>query len=200
VIYCRLRTYEEKPMRQKYRRDVILILAFFVVPALFPGVPVQAGEVPNAGLIPCDCTAYVIDTDPKGLNVRSGPGADYPITLTLPTNYPVEVSITGSVGPWMSIERAYIFADDGMTEDVDRKIGGFVYGPLLAVQTRPGGRMLIPLYAEPDAASGVVAELPMEIEAVLTGCRGTWVRVKHGDVEGWLDPASHCGNPVTTCP
>ena len=76
----------------------------------------------------------------------------------------------------------------------------FYRGSLLAVQTRPSGPTPIPLYAEPDAASRVVAELPAEIETPLTGCRGAWVRVKYGEMEGWLDPASHCGNPVTTCP
>ncbi len=187
-------------MSEKYRCDATLIVALLIVSAVFAGAPARAEEVPDGGAIPCDCTAYVIDTDPNGLNIRSGPGTEYPVTATLPTDNSVEVWVTGSVGPWMSIERAYIFAEYGMTEDIDKKIAGFIYGPLLAVQTRPGGRMRIPLYAEPDVASRVVAALPMEIEVALTGCRGAWVRVKYGDIEGWLDPESHCGNPVTTCP
>jgi SH3-like domain-containing protein len=187
-------------MLQRYVRNVILILAIFVVPALFTSVSAWAGEAPDGGLVPCDCTAYVIDTDPKGLNVRSGPGTDYPIAATIPTHSSVEVWITGSVGSWMSIERAYIFADDGsMTEDVDKKVAGFVFGPLLAVQTLPEGLKPIPLFAEPDAASGVITKIPMDTEVTLTGCRGAWVKVKYGNIEGWLGPESHCGNPVTTC-
>jgi hypothetical protein len=188
-------------MPQRYERVMILVLTLLVVPALFAGTPVRAQETADGEPMICNCTAYVIDTDPKGLNVRSGPGTGYPVAATLPTDSSVEVWITGSVGPWVSIERTYIFADnDSMTEDDDKKVAGFIYGPLLAVQTRPSGLMPIPLFAEPDAASGVIAKIPGEIEVSLTGCRGAWVRVKYGNIEGWLDPESHCGNPVTTCP
>jgi SH3-like domain-containing protein len=187
-------------MRPKYRREMTVIAGLLLVLFFSQGLPLQAGEVPKAGLIPCHCTAYVIDTDPKGLNVRSGPGTNYTVTATIPTNNSVEIWIIGSLGPWMSIERAYIFAEDDTSDDVDMKITGFIYGPLLAVQTRPSGLKLIPLYTEPDITSRVIAELPMDIEVVLTGCQGTWVKVKYGDIEGWLDPESHCGNPVTTCP
>ncbi|MDY6898587.1 MAG: hypothetical protein SWZ49_11000, partial [Cyanobacteriota bacterium] len=44
----------------------------------------------------CDVGAFVIDKDPKGLNVRSGPGTKYRIIDKLPTTYeiaPVEVRI-----------------------------------------------------------------------------------------------------------
>jgi SH3-like domain-containing protein len=200
MIYCRYCFYQEKAMRPRYDRVTILIFALLTVLLFSPGLRLYAGEEPNAGPVVCNCEAFVVDTDPKGVNVRSGPGTDYAIVGTLPTNNLVEVTITGSVGPWMMIENAYIFAEQGMTEDIDKKIDGFVYGPLLAVRTQSNGRTLVPLYAEPSPGSRVVAELPMEIDVTLTGCRGTWIKVKHGQIEGWLDPASHCGNPVTTCP
>ena len=187
-------------MQSNYRRGAILLITLFTVLLLYLPAPVSAGDEPRGGPVPCGCEAYVVDTDPKGLNVRSGPGTDYPIIATLPTNNPVEVTITGSYGPWMVIERAYIFAENGMTEDVDREIHGVVYGPLLAVMTRSNGRALVPLYAGPYSGSGVVAQLPTEIEVTLSDCRDGWLKVKHGDIEGWLDPSSHCGNPVTTCP
>jgi SH3-like domain-containing protein len=187
-------------MRPVYRRMMSPALGLFSVLILLPGISLQAGETPDAGSTPCDCTAYVIDTDPKGLNVRSGPGTDYPINATIPTDKSAEVWITGCSGPWVSIDRAYAVAEDGVSDDVDMNITGFIYGPLLAVQTRPKGLKPVPLYAEPDPGSGVIAELPMEIEVVLTGCRDKWVRVKYGAIEGWLDPESHCGDPVTTCP
>ena len=42
-----------------------------------------AKSVANA-LVPCDVGAYVIDQDPQGLNVRSGPGKNFDVIGNLP--------------------------------------------------------------------------------------------------------------------
>lgn len=182
-------------------RKLSLLIPYFLIVVVIPLLlsPAAFGQAaPSA--VPCDCSAYIVDPDPEGLNVRGGPGTTYPIVGILPTNHLIEIRITGANGVWMQISGAYVFVDDAPTGDVGMELSGWVYGPLLAVTTRPSGRMLIPLYSEPDATSKVVVELPMETEVTLGGCKGGWVKVRYGNIEGWLDPDSHCGNPVTTCP
>jgi SH3-like domain-containing protein len=186
-------------MNEEYRLPAVLLLAFLATTALLISLPAVAAETTGA-VVPCDCDAYVVDTDPAGLNVRSGPGTTNSVITTLPTDRPVEVTITGSAGAWMRISDAYIYVVDAPTGDITMTFEGWVYGPLLAVTARPSGPMTVPLYREASTASGVLLGLPMDSEVTLTGCKGTWMKVRYGQVEGWLGPESHCGNPVTTCP
>src|SRR5215213_11970894 len=61
-----------------------------------------------AAVTPCNLSAYVVDHDPNGLNVRSGPGATFKVVGNLP-NQGVEgigVHITGGSGEWVRIDRA----------------------------------------------------------------------------------------------
>ncbi|HKY44683.1 MAG TPA: hypothetical protein VJM50_16450 [Pyrinomonadaceae bacterium] len=44
-------------------------------------IETSAQQLPQGGhiVVPCDAAAYVIDKDPNGLNVRSGPGKSYAV-------------------------------------------------------------------------------------------------------------------------
>src|SRR5829696_8647999 len=73
-----------------------------VAPAYAPGR--AGGEATTR----CDVKAYVVDRDPKGMNVRSGPGGAHKVVGNLP-NAEVEgirVHITGSQGDWVRIDLA----------------------------------------------------------------------------------------------
>ncbi len=166
-----------------------MFLVLFAGTALFFSLPAQAAETTDIKVVPCDCHAYVVDPDPAGLNVRGGPGTTYPTLTTLPTNRPVEVTITGSVEKWMRISDAYIFVDDAPTGDITMTVQAWLYGPLLGVGMRPAGRT-VRLFADPDMASQVLAELPVDAEVTLAGCKGKWLKVKYEKVEGWLGPDS----------
>jgi SH3-like domain-containing protein len=186
--------------RKKFSRCTPFFILLAVAALSTP--PAAAAETAAPTIVPCNVTAYVIDTDPKGLNVREGPGDQYRVVTTLPTKQDVEVTIIGSMGQWMQIGQAYIFADNGNTEDVTLNLSGWVWGPLLGLRTRATGvypDLSCPLYRDPDSSSPVVLKLPDEVELPIEGCRGEWVKVNYKGTEGWLGPDSHCGNPVTTC-
>ena len=101
-------------MKPKNYLPFISILALFTLITFLPPSPATAAETAGYEVTPCqppgeggydDCMyARVYDTDPAGTNVRSGPGTDYSIVKTLPSDRPVLVTITGSVGEWMRIE------------------------------------------------------------------------------------------------
>src|SRR5262245_9033061 len=55
----------------------------------------------------CHVEAYVIDPDPKGLNVRIGPGADYGVITRLLSQNDTMVSIKGARGNWVLIDEAF---------------------------------------------------------------------------------------------
>jgi SH3-like domain-containing protein len=152
----------------------------------------------------CSVSAYVIDPDPQGLNVRSGPGKEFNITGKLPNGKEnnVAVEISGSTGKWVEIEGAEI-AEDG---NPLIKGKGWVFGPLLG--TRATLRAFadsgdktprVRVYSEPASRSTVLTKLPVDTEVKIVGCRGGWLQIQFKNIEGWLDPDSHCANTLTTC-
>ena len=64
-------------MNHEYRFRLVLFLAVLTGVMLFPSFYVAAAETDDIRTEPCDVEAYVADTDPKGINVRSGPGQSY---------------------------------------------------------------------------------------------------------------------------
>ena len=165
-----------------------------------PGSSTQARGA-QAAETPCDLWAYVLDPDPQGVNVRSGPGKQFAATAKLPHNeYSLEVHVTGASGQWLRISEA----STQETGDNVFKGAGWVYGPGLATQTKNYAGLdpeepRVKLYREPSKRSAVALRLPNEVEVALTGCKGRWARVRHKNVEAWLDPESQCHSTLTTC-
>ena len=149
----------------------------------------------------CDLWAYVVDPDPAGLNVRSGPGKQFAVVGHLPQHeYSVSVHVTGATGQWLRIEGG----EKQDTGEVVFKGAGWVYGPMLATQTKDYGGLdpeapRVEIYVSPTKRASVVTRLPNETEVNLIGCRGRWAQVRHQTVEGWLDPESQCYSTLTTC-
>ena len=150
---------------------------------------------------PCDLWVYVLDPDPQGVNVRSGPGKQFAAVSKLPhDDYSLMVHVTGASGQWVRISEA----ERMESGDNVFKGAGWVYAPGLATQTKDYGGLdpeepRVKLYREPSKRSAVVLRLPNEIEVALTGCKGRWARVRHKNVEAWLDPDSQCHSTLTTC-
>lgn len=146
----------------------------------------------------CTASAFVADDDPAGLNVRSGPGSDFPVIDTLPTDGPVEVTIAAAANGWMQLSVAWSMQQQELEE------AGWVYAPLLGVTTRSEDTsspdVPVPLMANPDAAATVAAELPEFEEVTLLSCSGEWLQVQGAGAEGWLAAGNQCSSPVTTCP
>jgi len=143
----------------------------------------------------CQISAYVIDRDPKGLNVRSGPGSDYKIIGTLPSNnLAVIVTLTASQGDWVQLSKA---------QGADRKefLGsGWVYAPLLGTSTRGYATKSVSVYSSANPQSQVTGSIPSQRGTKLLSCDRDWALVEYDGLKGWIAPDAQCPNPLTTCP
>ena len=150
-------------------------------------------------VVPCDVAAYVIDKDPNGLNVRSGPGKSYVVigNLAYKQNTGVGVHITGSNGDWVQID---LGVEEGTDEEQTLFKGvGWVYAPLLGLTgiAQPEGGTL--LYREASQRSRIVKLVPGEGDVNVWGCRGKWLYVEYKNVKGWAAPSTLCSNSLSTC-
>lgn len=170
-------------------------LVNFVASGTSPTDPPR--QTASKAITRCDVEAYVIDRDPKGMNVRSGPGSTHKVIGNLP-NQDVEgigVHINGALGDWVRIDLAV--EEGGEQERTFFKGEGWLYGPLLGVDGVGGGTRL---YQAPTERSRVVAKLPGGgAGATVRGCRGKWMYVEHNKIRGWAAPGTLCSNSLTTC-
>ena len=143
----------------------------------------------------CNISAFVSDKDPKGLNVRSGPGENHEIIGNLPTTtVAVIVDITASKGDWVQLSKAE------SPEKVEFPGTGWVYSQLLGTTTRGYGTKGVSVYQNSNNQSSVVGRIPPETAVKLVGCSQNWALVEYVGTKGWIEPESQCGNPLTTCP
>ena len=158
----------------------------------YPQTPMGGDIVTN-----CDVNAYVIDPDPKGMNVRSGPGSTFKIIGNLPKQdvEGIGVHITGSKGDWVRIDLA---VEEGAEQERTFFKGeGWLYGPLLGVDGIGGGTKL---YQQARTRSRVVGNLPGGSDgAIVRGCQGKWMYVEYKKLRGWAAPDTLCSNSLTTC-
>src|SRR5258705_4297026 len=148
-------------------------------------------ETATEPIEPCDARAYVVDRDPAGLNVRSGPGKTFKTIGNL-SNQNVEgigVHITGAIGDWIRIDRA--IGEGGEQERIFFQGEGWVYAPLLGVggvAITNGGTNL---YKEPKENGRVVIRIPGgEDSVIVRSCRGGWMYVEYSKVRRWSGPTS----------
>jgi SH3-like domain-containing protein len=195
-------------METKRHLIFILFILSLVLLALSLPIPAAAAETADYEVVPCQepeggkyetCMhAWVFDTDPAGLNVREGPGTEYPVITTLPTDRVVVVTISGSVGEWIRIKDARVCPGTGEMKDVHLDLVGWVHGTLLKVMVLGGwdqpswpfSSEPAPLYAEPNDASSIIARIPNNTNVTVAGCRAGWMKVRYRELEGWLSPAS----------
>ncbi|MGF1458585.1 MAG: SH3 domain-containing protein [Leptolyngbyaceae cyanobacterium] len=160
-----------------------------------PETPAAPAATPEQS---CSASAYVADTDPAGLNVRSGPSSEFEVQTTLPTSAPVEVSIVGFTNGWFLVNEAYAETQQALSQP------GWIYGPLLGVSTtslninNPDAPTT--LYAAPSGDASVQAEIPKYSEVTLLSCTGNWLEVQAPEATGWLAVGEQCSNPTSTCP
>ena len=177
---------------------LLMCLGMFLLPA-----PAGAGRSVQLVGSPdevCSLRAYVVDPDPQGLNVRSGPGKQFPVVGKIPRgDGAVGVNVVGSVGQWLQVEDARIQGE----EEVLFKGPGWVYGPMLATETRSEGydgpKPVVKVYREPSARSAVAGKLPPGLEVRITGCKAHWARIQSKGLTGWIDGESQCANTLTNC-
>jgi hypothetical protein len=162
-----------------------------VAPAGAQQRPIEA----PTGETACAIGAFVTETDPAGLNVRSGPGTSFGIVGRLPPvtlskeidglSVMVEVEITASAKGWFRIRNARDNAQlTGAAERAMYGGRGWVSGQKLTAKTQsPAGR------AQPNETAAIVlgteAGLTLDNDGLraagrLIGCQGKWALLEFG--------------------
>ena len=164
----------------------MLLSARYVAPAAPHAGPVAQG---------CNLDAYVVDPDPKGLNVRDAPGANGRVIAVIPldTDGTIVHLVASNPNGWVQLNRAETIMG---TVVFDKK--GWVSGNMLGIATRGYGTRGVKLYAG-GRGSKVLGTIPPESEVKVAGCAGDRMRVRYKSLNGWLDPDAQCPNPVTNC-
>lgn len=157
-------------------------------------LPLLFAPQPNFPL-PCDTSAFIIDPNPKGVAVRSGPSLQHSVIKQLPRQTtPPMLAIRQGLGNWMRVS-------DIHSSNGHLLLGGqgWIYGPSLAISVHGQDEEPAPLYQHPDTRTRVTAITKAHDQLRITACNGAWLKVKSPKGEGWLHPDDQCGNPIAPC-
>ncbi len=158
----------------------------------------------------CSTEAYVIDTDPNGLNVRKEPNGE--VTTRIPCD--AMVRIVAAKDGWIKISAVSYMENPEFAKknhhaydpEHDRasleNVNGWVSAKLLGTSVRN--------YSPEETEWLLSGNSPNSTKAVpfddtyacvtLAGCSGDWLQVRYKNQIGWLKPDLNCPNPYTTCP
>ncbi len=151
------------------------------------GIANQIVLAKSTNIKKCDILAYVTDTDPQGLNVRSGASTSNKILGRIPINETVKV--IAAVYKWAQITNA----SDGFQGT------GWVFVPKLGISTRGYGTNGIDLYASANQQSRKVKRVAPNVNVKLLSCQKDWALIEYQGVQGWLVRKDQCGAALTTC-
>ncbi len=167
----------------------------------------QSGKIANTTMSVtkpnnrCDVWAFVIDTDPMGLNVRSAPKRE--IISRIPYNdYEgfTSVHIIDAKAGWLRIDQ---WEDFYTTVKVNKE--AWIYGKLMGTFVKGYQQGWAYAYADPSKTAQTQGRFLGERGVSILGCKDEWLLVE-GDstenqkIEGWLPPEEQCPNAITTCP
>jgi uncharacterized protein YgiM (DUF1202 family) len=178
----------------KNMQKILLLLT--LVSLLFCAQAVFAqNEEPSCGI-----NGYVIDKDPKGLNVRDKPNVNGKIIAKLPHKSNedddiVTVYITGYSNGWVKIARADTVGGGKIFDDI-----GWVSAKMVVTGTKGSEDYdkPAPLYAQANTKSKI-GTIPSDAEVQIAGFACGWIKVTYKGKSGWIKTQNICGNPVTTC-
>ena len=168
------------------RQTIAAILSILALAATTPAAGQQSGTS-------CDISAYVIDQDAAGLNVRAGPSAAAPVLRVVSNQGSGVVRIREQRGAWF---RVSAIVDAENNEDLFRA-DGWIHASRVTLSVANADPRL---YARPHPQSRALARLvPEDSVVTLIGCAGHWAKIRAAGREGWLSPDGQCSNPLTTC-
>jgi hypothetical protein len=153
-----------------------------------------AGNAQAAAIQACDLTVDVIDTDPKGTNVRDAPGGKVVGVLKLSGTGDdwIEVHVIGQSGDWLLIDKATQIGDDETAIFTGQ---GYMHLSVLGSYGLWNG---MPIWSDHDEHSApVVAEAIGDQEVKFLGCWGDFARIRTKQGTGWTKTL--CLNGRTTC-
>ncbi len=136
-------------------KTTILLFALFLVPSLCFG-------------------AKVVSVKKDNVNVRSGPGTEFPVAMELFKDYPLKV--VQKKGDWLKVT------------DFE-KDSGWIYSSLV----KPGstvivnGKKSINMRSKPNTTASIVAVVDRGVVLTKISSQGKWVKVKHSQgTIGWI--------------
>lgn len=167
----------------------------------------QSGKIANTAVLStkpnnrCDVWAFIIDTDPTGLNIRSAPKKE--IISRIPYNdYQgfTSIHIIDAKEGWLRIDQ---WEDSYTTVTVNKE--AWIYGKLMGTFVKGYQQGWAYAYANPSKTAQTQGRFLGERGVSILGCKDEWLLVE-GDstenqkIEGWLPPEEQCPNAITTCP
>ena len=142
-------------------------------------------EEKKEGCCACETSAYLIDEDTTGTNVRDTPKGKVIRKLQYDKDCGcLTVDFIDSKDGWLQL-----------------KDGGWVFGENFQVGSRNyGEKEIVYLNEFTTEESETVAQYVGETSFKIIGCENTWLYVKGKDgKKGWLTKESQCANPLTNC-
>lgn len=146
--------------------------------------------------IKCDVKAYVRGVEPEVANIRTAPGTRSKLLEAVKSADPIVFYITGTDDKgWFEISKAETWGGD--TEAVLFEGRGWIHSSNIDLSVAAADPKL---YSAPKKNSKVLKKLVADgSESLPVACRGDWMKVKSGNLTGWLSPDGQCANPLTTC-
>ncbi len=141
--------------KTRISRTASLLLAFLLLPCLAFGAPVVSVKKDN-------------------VNVRSGPGTNFPVSMELFKGYPLKVLETK--GDWLKISD---FENDS----------GWIYAPLVTPGSTviTNGKKSVNMRSEPNTSASIVATVDRGVVLTKLSTQGKWVKVRHSQgTTGWI--------------
>lgn len=136
-------------------KTAILLFAFFLIPSL-------------------SLAAEVVSVKKDNVNVRSGPGTEFPVTMELFKGYPLKV--LEKKGDWVKIKD---FENDS----------GWIYSSLVNSGSTVivNGKKSINMRAQPNTTASIVAVVDRGVVLTKLSTQEKWVKVKHSQgITGWI--------------
>ena len=125
-------------------------------------------------LLPCLSFAQTVSVKKDNVNVRSGPGTEFPVAMELFQGYPLKV--LDKKGDWLKI---IDFENDK----------GWIFSTLVV----PGktvivnGKKSINMRSKPNTSASIVASVDRGVVLTKVSSQGKWVKVKHSQgTVGWI--------------
>lgn len=125
-------------------------------------------------LIPCLSFAQTVSVKKDNVNVRSGPGTEFPIAMELFQGYPLKV--IDKKGDWLKVTD---FENDK----------GWIFSALTVPGTTVivNGKKSINMRSKPNTSASIVASIDRGVVLTKVSSQGKWVKVKHSQgTTGWI--------------
>ncbi len=125
-------------------------------------------------LLPTLCFAQNVSVKKDNVNVRSGPGTTFPVSMELFQGYPLKVIEKN--GDWLKITD---FENDT----------GWIYGSLVepASTVIVNGKKSINMRSQPNTSASIVATVDRGVVLKKIASEGKWIKVSHSQgATGWI--------------